>query len=354
MTHFTCTCGNTLFFENTHCLQCQKAVGYNPALDRMMPIDDGEGWAYCQNGVQHGVCNWLVPSANAGSLCRSCQFTRTIVDLSIPGNIQAWGRIETAKRRVLHTLAHLRLFPETKAENPDGLAFDLLAPLTNTAVITGHADGVITLNIFEADDAYREFQRKNLGEPYRTIIGHIRHELGHYYWDRFFRNRAEYDPIMQEFRRLFGDERVNYAESLQRHYQTGGSGADQTEYITAYAGAHPWEDWAETWAQYLHLTDALETVRAFGWASENVPIPFTPLPAEMVFNDDGERYPEFLKNVNDWAKMTPALNEIAASLGQPNLYPFVFSTRTARKMALVNDMVQKYSARRGTQSARAA
>jgi hypothetical protein len=353
MTHFTCTCGNTLFFENTRCLQCQKAVGYSPELDRMLPVEQGGEWAYCQNGFQYAVCNWLVPAADAGKLCRSCQFNRTIADLSVPGNIQAWGRLEAAKRRVLHTLARLSLYPETKAESPDGLAFDFLAPLSGQPVLTGHADGVITLNIYEADDAYRESQRTNLGEPYRTLIGHFRHELGHYYWDRFFRNRATYDPIMQEFRRIFGDERVDYAASLQRHYQAGGSGSDPAEFITAYAAAHPWEDWAETWAQFLHLTDALETVRAFGWKSDDVPIPFTPLPAEMVFEDTAERFPQFLKDVNDWAKMTPALNEIAASLGQGNLYPFVFSTRTARKMAFVNDMVRRHGKRQNASTSEA-
>ena len=351
MTHFTCNCGNTLFFENTRCLQCQRAVGYSPALDRMLPIEEGSGWALCQNGFQHGICNWLVPAAQAGSLCRSCQFTRTIGDLSLPGSLQAWHRLELAKRRVLQTLGALHLYPQTKAESPDGLALDFLAPSPDKPVLTGHADGVITLNIFEADDVYREHQRKSLGEPYRTLIGHFRHELGHYYWDRFFRNRAEYDPVMQEFRLLFGDERADYAAALQRHYQSSGVVADPNEFITAYAAVHPWEDWAETWTQYLHLTDALATVRAFGWKSEAVPIPFTTLSPEMVFTDAGRTDSLFLNDVNDWAKMTPALNEIAASLGHGNLYPFIFSTRTVRKMAFVHASVRKYANSRGVMAA---
>lgn len=306
----------------------------------MLPVEDG--WTLCSNGSQYGICNWLVRLDQPNTLlCRSCQFTRVVADLTAPGNLYAWQRMETAKRRVLHTLGRLGLHPQTKTESADGLVFDFLAPLAGQQIFTGHADGVITLNIHEADDAYREFTRQTLNEPYRTLIGHFRHELGHYYWDRFFRNAP--DDTLTAFRAIFGDERANYSASLQRHYQQG-SGPNPN-YITAYAGAHPWEDWAETWAQYLHLTDALETTRTFGWNSENVPLPFDPLQANAVFGDRLRLDPAFLEDVNAWAKMTPALNEIAASLGHPNLYPFVFSAVTVRKMAFAHAVAKAYAGR---------
>lgn len=339
MTPFYCACGNALFFENSHCLRCQRPVGYDPALDRMVPIE--EGWTLCANGTQYGICNWLVRLEQKGTLlCASCQYTRVVADLTVPGNLQAWHRLENAKRRVLHTLFQLGLRPQPMTASEDGLAFDFLAPIGGQRITTGHSNGVITLNIHEANDAYRENERQALNEPYRTLIGHFRHELGHYYWDRFFRNASESRIIA--FRNLFGDERAEYAASLQRYYQSGG--ANGGGFITSYAAAHPWEDWAETWAQYLHLTDALETTRAYGWESDRVPLPFNPLESDAVFGNEMPADRGFLDDVNAWAKITPALNEIAATLGHPNLYPFVFSTGIVRKMAFVHEIIKAYAA----------
>lgn len=350
MTPFTCVCGNTLFFENTRCLQCQRAVGYAAELSRMVPIDPGGDWVLCRNGLDHGVCNWVVPASKAGFRCRSCQFTRIVADLTVAENLQAWHKIEMAKRRVFQTLTRLGLHPSTKAESPDGLAFDFLASTPEMPVLTGHAGGVITLNIHEADDAYRENERKHLGEPYRTLIGHFRHETGHYYWDQFFKGKPDNDPALQQFRELFGDEREDYAASLARHYERA-STTNPAEHITNYAGVHPWEDWAETWAQYLHFTDGIETARSYGWQSSAVLLPFTPLKPEVVFGEAGASDRAFLDEVNEWAKFTPALNEIAASLGQPNLYPFVFAPVTVRKMAFVHAMARKHSESRAARAA---
>jgi hypothetical protein len=342
MINFTCACGNALFFENSHCLQCRREVGYAPELNRMMVLDAESGWKRCSNGIQYGICNWAIPVDAPQEKCRSCQFTRTVADLSNPAYLTAWQKLEAAKRRVLQTILRLGLHPATRAERADGLAFDFLAP-ASTPVVTGHLDGVITLNINEANDAYRENERLALGEPYRTLIGHFRHEVGHYFWDRFFKGAFNDNPDLVEFRQLFGDERVDYAASLQNHYQGGSNPADPSEFITTYASVHPWEDWAETWAQYLHLTDALETVRTFGWRSEAIPFRFTPLEAKAVFVGGAKPDLSFLKDVNDWARIAPAFNEIAASLGHANLYPFVLSPKIVQKIHFVHRIVHRAS-----------
>ncbi len=334
MIHFRCTCGGILFFENTTCLQCGLAVGYDPASSRLLPL--GDEFRRCENGVRQTVCNWLVPQSSPAALCRSCQLTRTIPDLSLPGHLAAWQRMEAEKRRLLYSLARLGLSPLAKSESPSGLAFDFLAPTNEQpTVLTGHADGVITMNIREADDVYREHQRRNLHEPSRTLIGHFRHEIGHYFWDRFFRGRAAAARLAQ-FRELFGDERADYQAALANHYQSGPAANWADAFITAYASVHPWEDWAETWAHYLHIMDAVETAAAFGWIAEAVPMPFTPFTLDDLDARPAPATGKFLHTLNTWAKISPALNEIAASLGHPNLYPFVLSKATARKLHFVH------------------
>ncbi len=336
MTHFTCTCGNALFFENSECLQCQRPVGYDLATNRFHALEPEGPHRLCENGTRHGVCNWLVPAAGRSSLCRSCQLTRTLPDLTIIGQLEAWRRMESEKRRVLYTMAQLGQVPLSKSESQGGLAFDFLAPQPGAPVVTGHRDGVITLNILEADDAYRETERRALGEPYRTLIGHLRHEIGHYYWDCFFRDHRPDDAGLAEFRQLFGDERTDYGAALAAFYQSGPRAGWAESHITAYAAVHPWEDWAETWAQYLHIVDTVETVESFGWRSDTIPMPATPFTAESVGATKSASEQKFLRTLNTWAKISPALNEIAASLGQRNLYPFVLNAATARKIHFVH------------------
>ena len=148
---------------------------------------------------------------------------------------------------------------ETWSGSEDGLAFDFIAAAA-TPVVTGHASGLITINLAEADDAERERQRNRMGEPYRTLLGHFRHEIAHYYWSRLIENSNR----LEEFRALFGDEQQDYVGTLQNHYANGPPPDWPTHFVTAYASAHPWEDFAETWAHYLHIVDTLETASAFG------------------------------------------------------------------------------------------
>ncbi|WP_395748937.1 putative zinc-binding metallopeptidase [Prosthecobacter sp.] len=336
MIHFVCTCGNTLFFENTQCLQCGSTVGYDLADNSMKPHT--AELVQCRNGSEFGVCNWVVP-AKGPEYCASCSLNHMVPDLKVPGNQDAWHKMESAKRRAIYTLARLRLTPFSKVGNPDGLSFDFLTPIPNLCVMTGHDDGMITLNLNEADDLYRERQRHQLGEPYRTLVGHFRHELGHYYWDRFFKGRGEDDALLEEYRKLFGDEREDYGAALAKYYANGPVTTWSTTHITSYATSHPWEDWAETWAQYLHIVDGTETAKAFGWMSKSVPIPFTPFRSEEVLADSPNSDASFLSTLNDWAKLSPAMNELAASLGHATMFPFVFSLQTAQKILFVHRMV---------------
>jgi hypothetical protein len=341
MIQFSCPCGNVLFFENSACVQCKAEVGYDPAANAFVQLTGDGSFVRCANGAQYGVCNWVVPATGDHPLCPACQLNHTIPDLSIAGNLDSWHRLESAKRRALYTLHRLGFHPVSKAVASDGIAFDFLLPTPTQRVMTGHENGVITINLLEANDPYRENVRTTLGETYRTVVGHFRHEFGHYYWDRFFQNRPPDDPLFLAWRALFGDESVDYNTALAHYHAQGAPPNWPLAYISAYATAHPWEDWAETWAQYLQILDGTETARTFGWDIDHVAIPFTPLELEQ-----SENAPEqpcdaaFLETVNGWAKLAPAFNEISASLGHPNLYPFVFSEPAVRKLCFVHSVIK--------------
>lgn len=342
MIHFCCSiCQNVLFYENSACLQCGAEIGFDPESRRMVTLGGNSNHQRCRNGAEHQVCNWVVPRSGDYSLCVSCQLNRVIPDLSLHDNVVAWARMEAAKRRVLYTLAAIGLHPTSKAVAPDGLAFDFLRATPGQPVLTGHDHGIIVINLDEADDAHRERMRTSLGEPYRTLVGHFRHEIGHYYWNLLIQARGEDHPLFQEWRALFGDERLDYCEALQRHYRQGAPPNWARTYISSYATTHPWEDWAETWAHYLHIIDGVETAGDFGWQSEDVPIPFTPFEATEIALANHGTDPRFLQLVNSWAKLAPALNEIALSLGQGNLFPFVFTAAAVRKIHFVHMLVQK-------------
>lgn len=350
MRHYQCVCGNVLFFDNSVCLQCGHEVGYDVMKDEMVSLNGSTPYQRCTNGIDFGVCNWVIPATETPGLCCSCGLNRTIPDLTESANVDAWHKIEIAKRRILYTLARLGLTPVSKVQDPvNGLAFDFLRPTEAGPVLTGHEDGVITLNVEEAEDLEREKRRELLGEAYRTLIGHFRHEIAHYYWDRFFKDRPDNDPNLAAFREAFGDEREDYQAALQRHYQQGPIAAAPGTFITTYASMHPWEDWAETWAHYMHMIDGTETARSFGLDSEKVPIPFTPfpegavtLPPQLIWPEGEEQ--EFLSLLHGWAKLAPAINEVVASLGHPTFYPFVFSESIIRKFFFVHHMVKNFGA----------
>ena len=225
----------------------------------------GDRAIYCSNVVEAG-CNWLLPAGEGPGFCRACRHNHVVPDTSLPANRAAWMKIETAKRHLFYSLMRWGLPCPTEAEQPGrGLTFDFVTddprPDGSTGkVMTGHADGLITIALAEADDAERERRRTGLGEPYRTLLGHFRHEIGHYYWDLLVDDGGRLD----DFRALFGDETQDYPTALEIHYANGPPAGWQGNYVSAYASAHPWEDFAETFAHTLHMVDGLETAHAFG------------------------------------------------------------------------------------------
>jgi hypothetical protein len=345
------SCGQLVFFENTQCVQCGHRLAYLPDAEQMGSLEsvadglwhsagtDGAGTEYrlCANYTAYDVCNWAVDASDANPLCLSCRLTRTIPDLDTAGHREAWCRLEVAKRRLLHTLLKLRLPVTDRQTDPAcGLAFELVADRFGpyqSPVLTGHRDGVITINIAEADDAERERRRVGLHEPYRTLLGHFRHEIGHYYWDRLVRDSQRLDA----FRTLFGDERQDYGAALQTHYVNGPRQDWPAQFVSAYATSHPWEDWAETWAHYLHITDTVDTAAACGIALRprraDEPA-LERLPAAAAGPDA-----PFDQLIDSWFPLTYVLNNLNRALGLPDGYPFVLSAPAIEKMRFVHDTV---------------
>jgi hypothetical protein len=311
---------------------------------------DGDAWQALANvgtlyqpcaNVQHGVCNWQVPVASPTPYCIACRHNRTIPDLSITGNLTSWQKLETAKHRLFYTLLKLGLPMPTEAENPaTGLTFDFMADPDGSApdaakVMTGHDNGLITINLAEADDAERERRRSMLGEPYRTLLGHLRHEVGHFYWDRLVSDAGRLDA----FRALFGDERQDYREALQTHYAKPPSNDWQGSFVSNYAAAHPWEDFAETWAHYLHIIDTLETARAFRIRVDPVVATDEDLAAEVDF--DVYRVNGIEPIVDAWLPLSFAVNSLNRSMGQPDLYPFVLSPAVIEKLGYMHQLLRE-------------
>ncbi|WP_127089029.1 zinc-binding metallopeptidase family protein [Aquabacter cavernae] len=346
---FECqSCGNPVHFENAACLACGAHLGYLPAENRMVALQpDGpafrsiarpeQHFLFCSN-AEHDVCNWLVPEGG-NAFCPACRFNRTVPDLTAPQNLDLWRRIEVAKRYVFYSILRWRLPVQDRLENPEhGLAFDFLAdsqaPQGGGAVMTGHDNGLITLNISEADDAERERRRTSMNEPYRTLIGHFRHELGHYFWDTMVAS----DPqTLERCRAVFGDERQDYGQALQRHYAEGAPIDWQDAFISTYATAHPWEDFAETWAHYFHITDALETAAAFGIRTR----PRLKEAADLAVSVDFDPYNAHSAQelIDAWVPLTVALNSVNRSMGQRDLYPFVLSQPVMEKLDFIHSLI---------------
>jgi hypothetical protein len=342
-------CDHLVFFENTQCVACGHTLAFLPDVMEMGSLEPaGEtlrsvgptaadrSYRLCQNYAQYAVCNWAVPADDGRTLCESCRLTRVIPDLTQPGTVDAWRRLEQAKRRVVYTLKNLGLPMMPRAGSADaGLAFHFIAddPSSSASVLTGHSSGTVTIDIAEADDAERERRRRALGEPYRTLLGHLRHETGHYYWDQLIANGAR----LEAFRRLFGDERADYGAALQQHYQMGPRWGWQDSFVSAYAGVHPWEDWAETWTHYLHMIDTMEMAAACGVsirpgragepALANVP------------DTAGTASSSFHRLISGWFPLTYVLNNLNRGMGVADAYPFVLSPVVVEKLRFVHDAV---------------
>jgi hypothetical protein len=314
--------------------------------------DPGTRYRFCTN-AQHDVCNWLLRAEHTDAFCLACRHNRGIPDLSNADNVALWRKTEFAKHRLFYTLLRLRLPLTTKAEDPNGLAFDFLSDPPDASmrrVMTGHADGLITLNVAEADDPERERRRKSLREPYRTLLGHFRHEIAHYYWLHLVAN----SPAAEDFRRLFGDEREDYSAALQRYHGNGPPSDWGEHFITAYASAHPWEDFAETWAHYFHMIDTLETAAMFGMRLQ----PAMPKSTSFMAGIDFDPHVAEMDQIIDaWLPLTFALNSVNRSMGQADLYPFVLSPPVICKLVFVRDLIhigaERTTAGDGTNALRA-
>jgi hypothetical protein len=355
---FTCeSCKGVLFFENSRCMTCNRPVGYCAEAARLVSLPERTGadaggvtvevtvpggkrekFSRCKNFSEHDTCNWLVRAADNQPYCLSCRLTEVIPDLSDTKNRKAWAEVESAKRRLLYTLRALQLPVLTKTEHAQaGLAFRFLNGTKEVPVTTGHADGLITLNVAEADAAYRENMRDKLGEAYRTVLGHLRHEIGHYYWDRLVRDGGRVEP----YRALFGDESASYEAAIQRHYGEGPPADWADTFISAYATMHPWEDWAETWAHYLHMLDTLETAKSHGLT---VRVPGQSDANSRVSTDE-LKFGDFEGLMAGWQAVTIALNSLSRSMGMKDVYPFVLSQPVRDKLRFVHDLIQDFAAK---------
>jgi hypothetical protein len=332
MRAFACpTCRRLVTFESARCLHCDTALAFGPEQRTIRALDaDGHR---CAN-ASLAACNWIAPAA--GELCASCALTRTRPADDDPDGLAALPAAEAAKRRLLFELAELGLPVESWRERDGGLAFDLLSS-TREPVTTGHADGVIELDLGEADPGRRERRRTELGEPYRTVLGHLRHEVGHYYQPLL---APEGSPEREACRATFGDDRADYSDALARHYDAGPPADWPQRFVSAYATMHPWEDWAETFAHYLHIRDTLQTAAAHGVRVDGPDIATTdeaPLHADPVADGNGDGDVRTL--LNAWLPLTYALNAISRSMGSDDLYPFVIAAPVEAKLALVHRLV---------------
>jgi hypothetical protein len=353
---YRCQCGRPVFFLNSVCLACQAPLGFVPDSLEVRALEPGPQentwklhgqkedkplWRRCDNFHLPAGCNWLVDVDETDPLCVSCRLNNTIPDLSDANNARWWRLIENAKRRLVAQLLSLGLPVKSKVtEDPEaGLMFDFLrSPENGPRVMTGHANGLITLNIEEADDSIRERIRHDMHEPYRTLLGHFRHEVGHYYWDRLIRDT----PWLEKFRELFGDERQDYAAALRQNYEQGPPPDWSDRHISAYASVHPWEDWAESWAHYLHVVDSLDTALGFGLRGEDVEAEVEPFTIDDLYDPRAPDAARMVKLINSWVQLTTVLNELARSMGQHDFYPFIMSRPVLKKLQFIQMVVQEY------------
>ncbi|MBB1275379.1 putative zinc-binding metallopeptidase [Pseudoalteromonas sp. SR43-3] len=374
MKTFKCNCTEQLilFFESSHCLACGRTVGIDDEFDQVEPyeIDEQSGLFYkaeapdvfykkCDNNAQYHVCNGMVnldtfiPVADkAEVLCFSCRFNETVPDLSIVEHIPLWKKMETAKRRALYTLKSLSLPLNTTIQEPEsGLSFDFItdrnvsdhfvSPIIGQDVVfTGHDCGHITINLAEADDVARSQAKIAMGERYRTLLGHFRHELGHYYFDQLIANSPKKHALCKQY---FGDDELDYQQALDTHYKQGAPANWHETFISEYATMHPYEDWAETWAHYMHIIDTLETAKNFSITGSTTGNEFE------LDEADELRLPQSAYYFNSqtpidaildtWMEFSIILNSLNRSMGLADAYPFVLTQAVRTKLSFIHHAI---------------
>ncbi|MCL3818844.1 zinc-binding metallopeptidase family protein [Aeromicrobium wangtongii] len=327
MKAFSCrVCGNSLYFENSICITCHTRLGFSRAEHAIVPVDDqgqyadadGRTWYVCRNLKLSG-CTWLTDQP--GDSCFACGLTRTRPNDEDVEALKEYKVAEGAKRRLVVELDTLGFPIVPRTEDPvNGLAFDLLSSAKEKVTI-GHASGIITLDLAESDDAHREKVRVQLDEPYRTMLGHFRHEIGHYIEWQHVRG-----DLIEQARELFGNEEESYADAIERHYSEGPPAGWEGNYISMYATMHPFEDFAETFAHYMHICDTIETASAHGLTTVASPQSFTSF-RDLV--------------VGVWIPLSVALNQINRSMGKGPLYPFVIPAPVLDKLQFVADLPRR-------------
>lgn len=345
MRKFQCPkCEARVYFDNGLCLNCGSPIAFDPAtlaMAALQPAAETPGSyrrvgagdvslvKYCANAA-HAACNWLTAQGDGNGLCEACDLNRMIPNLSEAGSARKWSDFERAKKRLVYGLKRFGL-PTDTGGGMGRLTFDFARD-----VVTGHLDGVITVDMAEADAVERTRQREQFAEPYRSLLGHLRHESGHFYWELL----VEAGGRLEQFRALFGDERQNYQDALDRHYAAGPPGDWPQRFVSAYASMHPWEDWAETWAHYLHIVDALDTAeaegmepRAAGFAFGSV-WPFKPYD---VYRDES-----FAALMERWVPLSIAMNTVSRSMGHDDFYPFVIPAPAHDKLGFVHDSIRAH------------
>lgn len=335
-------CDYPLFFENNQCENCGHSSGYRYSDRKMLTFDPQSSslisdrekieYKYCKN-MEHGVCNWLLEKCDNHDYCPACQLNRTIPNLADKENIPNWKNLEVAKHRLIYQLQKIGLDLPSKMGNEEGLCFDFIAKMNSADIMTGHDNGVITILLREADSVIRERTRKDMQEPYRTLIGHLRHEVGHYFWERLVSSKKE---VLMEFREIFGNEKVSYGDALQAYYKNGAPKNWRESYISKYATSHPWEDWAETWAHYLHVMDMVETAHFFRFKVDSAEVSEN-MRTEATF--DPYTIKEFGTIVRTCIPLSFAVNSINRAMGIPDVYPFVITPLVVKKMTFIHQLL---------------
>lgn len=347
---FQCShCAAPVYFDNMTCLRCEYALGYayESGLMAAFAVDEAGEWRApdaakptgkpepCRPCANRAVlsCNWMLDTDDSGDLCQSCRLTSVYPDQSVEENVLAWQTCELSKRRWLYAIRTLGLpvAPKTDAF-PDGITFRFMQSVgTKTQVMTGHADGVITINAAESDPVARLSAREAMEEPYRTLLGHFRHESGHYYWQRLIERD---DQVLANYRAVFGDERQDYGEALKQHYEQGAPADWAVHFVSQYAASHPWEDFAETWAHYLHIVDAVEVAESWKVSIDGYPRNEIDQFTAPIAANEG-----FKSLMARWLPLSLLANSLNRSLGHDDAYPFAPSATVLNKLGWVHGFV---------------
>ncbi len=350
---FRCdNCGNPVYFENRSCINCGFRLGFVSEeiclhtvapdahqADRWRRLDQQQFvYRFCANAGPD-ICNWLVRAESEDDYCVACRYNGLVPDPNTADGLRRWRAISDAQRHLFYSFLRWDLPRPGRREDPDGgLLFDLkddeiLPDGSCKPVLIGHDEGHIVIRTAEADDPTREQMRAQLNEPYRTLLGHFRHETGHFIWNKMVRDVHKEDS----FRLLFGDENVDYNQSLERHYSEGPPPGWGSTYISYYATAHPWEDFAECFAHVLHIVDSLETAHMFGIAL--APMPHNAFTSDTSF--DPYSVLDFDRIAEVWIPLSVALNSIHHSMGERDLYPFILTPLIKQKLAYVHGLLTR-------------